>query len=211
VLIDTGVTNPETQNLINGLMTVYNFLVGVTAATTVERFGRRKLFLTSTTGMLVAFTIWTILSAIRQQRDDGSSGLAIGIIAMIFVFNTFYNIAMAPLPISYLLEVLPFSFRTKGLTLFNLAQYCCGLMNGFVNPVGLQNLRWRYYIVFIASLCVWFAVFYFFFPETRGLTLEEVAQLFDGREVLERTYEIKDRDLPEVSHEEKVVVENKEK
>lgn len=204
VLIETGVTDPETQNLINGLLTLYNFLVGVGAACTVERLGRRLLLLTSTGGMLMAFTIWTILAAIREQRDDGNEGLAIGIITMVFVFCTFYNIAMAPLPISYLLEILPFSLRAKGLTLFNLAQYCCGLLNGFANPVGLQNLRWRYYIVFIVSLCLWFGVFYFFFPETRGLTLEEVSQIFDGREALERTYDIKDEGLPGALHEESV-------
>ncbi len=49
-----------------------------------------------------------------------------------------------------------------------------------VNPIGLEDLAWKFYFVYIAilvieCLCVWFL-----FVETKGPTLEEIAILFDG-------------------------------
>ncbi|KAL2859200.1 hypothetical protein BJX68DRAFT_252237 [Aspergillus pseudodeflectus] len=213
VLIDTGITNPETQNLINGGLQIYNLVIACGAATLVDRLGRRFLLrfllLTSTIGMLIAFTIWTILAARNQQTEDGDKGLAIGVMVMMFVFCAFYNLAMNPVPIAYILEVLPYTLRTKGLTAFNLAQYCSGIFNGFVNPIALEDLRWRYYIVFVCALVLWLVVIYFTFPETRSLTLEEVSQIFDGRGVLERTYDIKAEGLGQADHTEEVNAEHK--
>ncbi|KAM0331233.1 hypothetical protein ACHAQA_002902 [Verticillium albo-atrum] len=203
VLRDVGINDPETQNLINGGLQIYNFFVAMGSATLVDRLGRRFLFLTSTIGMLCAFIVWTGLAARNQQLENGQKSLGIGVVAMMFVFYTFYNLAMSPLPIAYLLEILPYSLRAKGLTVFNLAQYCSGLFNGFVNPVGLEDLRWKYYIVFVCALLLWLAIIYFTFPETRGMSLEEVSMVFDGRQALETTYNIKAEGLVHEEHAEK--------
>lgn len=207
VLRDTGITDPQTQNLINGCLQIYNWIIAISAGLIVDRAGRRPLFLTSTIGMLLTFSIWTGLSARRQQIDGGDKGLGIGVVAMVFVFFTFYNLAMQPLPIAYILEVLPYSLRTKGLTVFNLAQFCSGIFNGFVNPVALERLRWKYYVVFVCALVVWLVLIYFTFPETKGLTLEEVSQIFDGEVALERTYDIKEQVTTKVDHAETVNID----
>ncbi|CAH0057188.1 unnamed protein product [Clonostachys solani] len=199
VLRDIGITDLETQNLINGGLQLFNFAVASASATLVDRLGRRFLLLTSTIGMLCAFTIWTGLAARNQQLENGQKSLGVGVVVMVFMFFAFYNFAMNPLPIAYLLEVLPYSLRAKGLTVFNLAQYCSGIFNGFVNPVALEALSWKYYIVFVCALVLWLAVIYFTFPETRGLTLEEVSMVFDGKKALETTYDIKAEGL---AHEE---------
>ncbi|KAL0944840.1 hexose transporter protein (Lactose permease) [Colletotrichum truncatum] len=200
VLNDTGITDPETQNLINGCLQIFNWVIASSSATFVNRLNRRFMLLTSNIGMLIAFTIWTALAARNQQQEGGSKGLGIGVVVMVFVFYLFYNFAMNPLPIAYLLEVLPYTLRAKGLTAFNLAQFCSGIFNGFVNPVALEALRWRYYIVFVCALLLWLIIIYFTFPETRGMTLEEVSQVFDGNQPLERTFKIKDDGLAEAGH-----------
>ncbi|KAI8663284.1 MFS domain-containing protein [Fusarium keratoplasticum] len=198
VLTDIGTTDPETQNLINGGLQLFNWAVACGSALLVERLGRRFLLLTSTIGMLFAFIIWTILAARNQQTEGGNKGLGIGVVVMVFVFYAFYNFAMNPLPIAYLLEVLPYTLRAKGLTIFNLAQFCSGIFNGFANPVALKALRWKYYIVFVCALVLWLAIIYFTYPETRGLSLEEVSQVFDGKQALDRAYELKSEGLTEI-------------
>ena len=50
----------------------------------------------------------------------------------------------------------------------------------FVNPIALDNIGWRYYIVFCVLLVFIVATTYFYFPETRGHSLEEIAEIFDG-------------------------------
>jgi hypothetical protein len=52
--------------------------------------------------------------------------------------------------------------------------------NQYVNPIALEALAWKYYFVYIGVLIVSIICIYFFYPETRGRMLEEVAEIFDG-------------------------------
>ena len=40
--------------------------------------------------------------------------------------------------------------------------------------------RWKYYLVFVAILLILIVTVWYFYPETRGHTLEEIAIVFDG-------------------------------
>ncbi|KAI8721712.1 MFS domain-containing protein [Fusarium sp. LHS14.1] len=184
VLKSVGITDPETQNIINGVLQIFNYLVAITSAFFVDRFGRRGMFLFSIAGMTLAFIIWTAISAKNEQQHFQNKGLGIGVVTMIFVFFLFYNIGMNPVPMAYLLEVLPYTLRAKGLTIFNISQFASSVFNGFANPIALEAIGWKYYIVFACLLVVWFFVVYFAYPETRRLSLEEVATLFDGEDAM---------------------------
>lgn len=83
---------------------------------------------------------------------------------------------------SYPTEIFPFTIRSKGLTCELLSIYGSLVIAAFVNPIGMENIGWRYYIVFCCFLVVILAVTYFVFPETKGYSLEEIAVLFDGPE-----------------------------
>jgi hypothetical protein len=80
----------------------------------VDKLGRRRLFLISTAGMLVAFIVWTICSA--RYDEAGNRAAANSVIAMIYIYYLFYNIAWSGLLIGYTVEILPYSLRAKGMT-----------------------------------------------------------------------------------------------
>lgn len=78
-----------------------------------------------------------------------------------------------------MVEILPFSLRAKGVSLFNLIQGCALILNQFANPIALSKLLWKYYGVYVAVSCLYALAATLLFPETRGLTAEEVGSLFD--------------------------------
>ena len=43
-----------------------------------------------------------------------------------------------------------------------------------------QHISWRYYIVYCCILAAMLVAQYFLFPETKGRTLEEIKEVFDG-------------------------------
>lgn len=47
-----------------------------------------------------------------------------------------------------------------------------------VTPVAFDNISWKYYLVYVCTNSLSFAVFYFFAPETKGRTLEDIDAIF---------------------------------
>ncbi|KZV72830.1 hexose transporter [Peniophora sp. CONT] len=174
------ITDPTTQLLINGCLTIFNFCICTCASFAVDRVGRRKLFITSTVGMLVFWTCQTISFALVQERNDTRAGFAV--VAFIFLTSAFYDLAYSPLIVSYTVEILPYPIRAKGFTAFNFTISLALIFNQYVNPVALKALGWKYYIVYICWIAFEVVYIWLFVVETRGLTLEETSALFDGVE-----------------------------
>ena len=75
-------------------------------------------------------------------------------------------------------EILPYHLRAKGYVIHTFMLNGVLLFNGFVTPIAMKAISWKYYILYCCILAVEFVVIFFFFPETKGLTLEEVATVF---------------------------------
>ena len=54
-----------------------------------------------------------------------------------------------------------------------------------VNPVGLDAIGWKYYFVYVAVLITFFGLFWWMIRETRGLTTEEAAVVYEDDDVKE--------------------------
>lgn len=163
-----------------------------------EKYGRRPLWLISASGMLVCFSIVTALSGVYAEQGDKAAGKAV--IAMVskladqsfsdladlspqlFIFFGFYDIAFTPLSFAYPVEILPYKLRSRGLSITLTTIFGAGFFNQYVNPIALEKLHWKFYFVYVACLASFIVIIWFLFPETKGRTLEEIAEVFDGPE-----------------------------
>ncbi|PPQ83376.1 hypothetical protein CVT26_012752 [Gymnopilus dilepis] len=179
VFIAIGITDNSTQLLINGILNIFNFIVAIVAGFLCERAGRRLLFMTSTIGMLVFWTLQSVCFSLYSQ-DNSKKGAAHTVIAMI----SFLQLAFTPLIVSYTVEILPYRLRAKGFVLFNFSISLSLIFNQYVNPIALKNLGWKYYMVYIAFIAFEVVFCYFYIIETKGRSLEETAALFDGEEIV---------------------------
>ncbi|ODV95078.1 hypothetical protein PACTADRAFT_50899 [Pachysolen tannophilus NRRL Y-2460] len=178
VLNSIGMTSTDEKLIVNGGLMIYNFGISMIIAFFVNFFKRRTMFLFSNVTMLIVYVIWTILSAINQERDFADKSLAQGVLAMIFFYYLAYNVGLNGLPYLYLTEILPFTLRTKGINSCLFIQQFVQIYNGFVNSIAMDAIEWKYYIVYCCILAVELVVVYFTFVETSGRTLEEVAEVF---------------------------------
>lgn len=80
------------SQLINGCLQIWNLILAAGAAFTVDRFGRRNLFLSSCAGMLLSYIIVTGLSGSFAETANKATGLAV--IPFIFLYNGAYDIAL---------------------------------------------------------------------------------------------------------------------
>ncbi|KAL1890762.1 hypothetical protein Sste5346_008087 [Sporothrix stenoceras] len=177
VLNTIGITTTTTQTLINAILSIVCCLVAVIGAFLVDRLGRRFLWLSAVSGMLITFAIWTALSA--QFEKHNTDTLARGVLAFVFLFQASYSFGITPLSFTYAAEILPFHARQKGIGLIYMCNSIALIYNNMVNPVAMDAIGWKYYFVFIGLLVQWLIVIYYFFPETKGQGLEELQNLFE--------------------------------
>ena len=77
--------------------------------------------------------------------------------------------------LAFLVELFPFHARAKGITVFLCWGRVAVFFNQFVNPIGINNAGWKYYISYCIFLLFEIIFVWFLFPETSNRTLEELA------------------------------------
>ncbi|RAO72398.1 uncharacterized protein BHQ10_008410 [Talaromyces amestolkiae] len=186
ILDSIDITNPKTQLLINAIAAIWQLCCSVFFAMLIDRLGRRGSITFGITVMLVVFVVWTICSALNEQRNFSDHSLAIAVVAMIFLFQVGYQpFAIATVP--YVVECSLFSLRSKTAMIFQFCGYTASFFTGYVNPIAMDSIGWRYYIVACVVLAVECAFAWWYLPETKGKGLEEIGEIFDGDELLTGT------------------------
>ncbi|KAL7656176.1 hypothetical protein ACMYSQ_005290 [Aspergillus niger] len=178
ILDSVGVTSVRDQTLISACLQMWDLIFAALGAFLIDRLGRRPLFLASAVIMFVSYVLVTALSGSFKATNNAATGAAV--IPFLFIFFSGYCIALTPFLTSYPCEIWPFRLRSRGLTVTWVATIVGMFFNTFVNPIALDAIEWRYYIVFIVVLVLFGVTAFFFYPETKGYTLEQVAVIFDG-------------------------------
>jgi len=181
VLNGVGITSTKSKAAINGGLQIFNLFVSISSSMLVDRVGRRPLFILSNSGMLIAFGLWTISEALFNTLHKTAAAQAT--IPLMFIYFLFYDIAYTPMVVAYTLEILPYNIRAKGFAVMNFTVYLTLIFNQFANPVAIEALGWRYYLVYCGFLIVELVFVVSCIVETKGRTLEETAVLFDGEAV----------------------------
>src|SRR5690242_979564 len=78
---------------------------------------------------------------------------------------------MNPIVYSYNAEIHSYSTRAKGVSVYWGGIELQAIINRYINPVGIANLGWKFYFVYLAFYFVELAFMYYFLPETKGRSL----------------------------------------
>ncbi|KAI5305651.1 Mitogen-activated protein kinase [Ascosphaera pollenicola] len=145
-----------------------------------DRVGRRKPLLFGG----AAITLCLIGEAIFQGVNPGGERKAwsgLGILCIWLVSGCF-SLSYGPVCWVFISEILPMQIRGGGVAVATgLGHWGVNVMWSQVSPKGMDKIGWKFYLVFVAfNICITLPCMYFFFPETKGIPLEEMDQVFGG-------------------------------
>ncbi|KAJ0418914.1 general substrate transporter [Aspergillus carlsbadensis] len=179
ILTSVGLTSSLERTLINATQQMLSWLSALYFATLPQRLGRRFLFLGSGIGIFLCLIGITTGSAVFAQNASNKAAAG-AVVAFLYLFSPAYNFGINGNLGLYIAEILPFHLRMGGQACFQLFLTCFTLLSTYAFPVGLEDMGWKFYIIFIPWVVIEFTVVYFVYPETKGFALEEIVTLFDG-------------------------------
>ncbi|KAL7946926.1 general substrate transporter [Trichoderma barbatum] len=191
VLETAGYTDPVQQANITLINNCQQWIFAILGACYVERLGRRPLLIFAFVGCSLTWVGMSIASSLFAKsggglNPDGSTSVGTNVAAskaslgLIFIFGSIFSIGITPLQSLYPMEVFSYEMRAKGSALSTLVISAAMLLNQFAWPVALRKITWKTYIIFAIWNMLQAATIYFFIPETKGRTLEELDEVFES-------------------------------
>jgi len=126
-----------------------------------------------------------VVSALTKQfstanTNTTNTAASAAQVVLIFLFYGAYSLVWTPLAYLYPLEVLSFSLRASGMASYNGLCYTAAFFNTYIIPYAMGWSSWGFYLITAFWCFVEVGVMWVYFPETKGMTLEEVDVVFDG-------------------------------
>ncbi|KAH8901189.1 general substrate transporter [Thozetella sp. PMI_491] len=178
--------------LMAGVFGICNTAGGITNLILIDRVGRRRLFLTGLLILSVWLGVFAACSAQYGETGLASWGQAGVAFVMIYIYS--FGTTYASSPYAYAAEVLPTKIRAVGMAVALSCANAITLVFSQTAPIALEQIGWKFDLVFIACNIFFFPIVYFCFPETKGLTLEEINHVF-GEEVAVELRDLSDNEV----------------
>ncbi|KAF5382196.1 hypothetical protein D9615_004252 [Tricholomella constricta] len=145
----------------------------------LDRVGRKKPLMFGAASFVATFSI---LAAIVANNPPGSPNPNVAAqragIGMIFMTSIFFSMSFGPVSWVLASEVFPTNTRALGTSVATCSNWAFNILIGQVSPLGMTEVGWKYYMLFVSLNFVDFIIITLFFPETKGKTLEEMNAVF---------------------------------
>ncbi|RFU25166.1 hypothetical protein B7463_g11170, partial [Scytalidium lignicola] len=152
----------------------------------LDRYGRIRIMAIGVIGCAICVTIEAAMVA-KYANGGSKAGNAIGVL-FIYLFVTFYGGCVDVSMYVYCSEIFPTLIRAQGVGFSISGLFIAALLFTEVAPTAFNNIGWKYYLVFIFLPLFTVGFLIKFFPETKGLTLEEVGAKFGDQVALDLTH-----------------------
>ncbi|PSR80161.1 major facilitator superfamily transporter sugar [Coniella lustricola] len=173
-------TSDHTINLINALNATFGILFTLNAVWTVDRFGRRWMFIVGALGMAMCMLIVSIVGLATPGTTTKSEPVGIAIVFLLFLFIFFYKPTWGATTWIWTSEVFSMNVRAQAVGMCSQTQNVAQAIFNQFFPLFLTNTGFKCFFFFMAVNLLLAVFVYFLIPETKQVPLEEIDVLFGG-------------------------------
>ncbi|RDW68850.1 uncharacterized protein DSM5745_08610 [Aspergillus mulundensis] len=195
IFAQLGLDGNTSSLLATGVYGIVNCLSTLLALFFIDKVGRRVLLMAGATGTCISLVIvGAIVGAYGASLvDHKAAGWAWIAFIYIYIVNFNYSFGDPHWIHGWVLpsEIFNLSIRSKAISITTSATWMCNFIIGLVTPDMLETISWGTYIFFAAFYLLALGFTFFFIPETRGKTLEDMDLIFGDTAAYEEKTRIK--------------------
>ncbi|KAM3086982.1 hypothetical protein ACMFMG_001092 [Clarireedia jacksonii] len=138
----------------------------------LDRVGRRKLLIVGGFGCAAILSIMAAL--VKHYLGSTNYPAVKALVALYFIFGAFFTSTIECTSYVYGSEIWPTHLRSEGATIAYASFFGNAIAYSAPVSVALNNIGWKFYMILVTVTVVTTIIIVFYFPETSGLTLEEI-------------------------------------
>jgi sugar porter (SP) family MFS transporter len=149
-----------------------NLLFTVFTMSVIDRIGRKRLLLIGAAGMVVCLSsVAVIMSADRWHELP---------IWTLVGFIAFFAFSQGAVIWVYISEIFPTPVRSRGQSIGSSTHWLMNALIAFLFPLVAAQSKALPFAFFASMMLLQFFVVLWFFPETKGVALEDMDQMLSG-------------------------------
>lgn len=206
-----GLSN-NMSRLLAACNSVSYFVFSIFGLLLIERAGRRKLMMWGAAGQCVCYVLISVLlskaDALVNSNPSEGTKYGAGATAFFFLYYLFFGICWQGVPWLYPTEINSLSMRAKGAGLATASNWISNYMVVQITPIGIANLGWRFYLIWVFFNAAFIPIIWLLYPETANRHLEDIDKLY--RENSGLTIVIRNKEAIQVERPQRFIDADKE-
>ncbi|KAM5346123.1 hypothetical protein ACJ41O_009128 [Fusarium nematophilum] len=206
---NSGVSNGFIIAMITSAINVASTIPGMYAT---DKWGRRPLLFWGAIGMCVSQLIVAVCGTLSSGQDSHGEIFVKNLagqkaaVSFVCIYIFFFASTWGPLAWVVTGEIFPLQTRAQSLGITTATNWLLNWAIAYATPYlvnygdGYANLQSKIFFVWFAACFLCIAFVYFFIYETKGLTLEQVDQLYSEVSAARRSVQWRPQEHLELQH-----------
>lgn len=169
-----GLSSNTTSLLATGVVGIVMFIATIPSVLWIDRVGRKPVLTIGAIGMATCHIIIAVIVAKDKDKWQSESAAGWAAVCMVWLFVIHFGYSWGPCAWIIVAEIWPLSSRPYGVSLGASSNWMNNFIVGQVTPDMLNEISYGTYILFGLLTYMGAAFIWFFVPETKRLTLEEM-------------------------------------
>ncbi|KAI1206959.1 general substrate transporter [Annulohypoxylon truncatum] len=184
-----GMDDNTTSLLATGVVGIVMFIFTVPAVLYIDRIGRKPVLTVGAIGMATCHIIIAVIVAKNANQWASQAAAGWAAVVMVWLFVIHFGYSWGPCSWIIVAEIWPLSSRPYGTSLGASSNWMNNFIVGQVTPIMLTKIGYGTYILFGLLTFMGAAFIWFFVPETKRLTLEEMDVIFGSEGTAQADFE----------------------
>ncbi|KAI1333926.1 putative hexose transport-related protein [Xylariaceae sp. FL0016] len=184
-----GMSDNATSLLATGVVGIVMFIATIPAVLYIDRVGRKPVLTVGAIGMATCHIIIAVIVAKNADQWETHAAAGWAAVVMVWLFVVHFGYSWGPCAWIIVAEIWPLSSRAYGTTLGASSNWMNNFIVGQVTPQMLNEIGYGTYVLFGLLTFMGAGFIWFFVPETKRLTLEEMDVIFGSEGTAQADFE----------------------